>query len=67
MFVDFKCGGEKYYKSGAFEAIICPVDNQPCIYSGYCIERKRIRHTEKAKTCLKRENISNNGVVVDKK
>lgn len=56
MFIDYKCEGEKYLVSGTFQAIVCPVDGQYCIYTGYCSQRKRVRHTERAKTCLKKEN-----------
>lgn len=56
MFVDIKCAGERYIISGTFQAIICPVDGNYCIYTGYCSQRRRVRHTEKAKTCAKRKN-----------
>ena len=55
MFIDYKCDGTKYVKSGSFEGIICPVDNEYCIYSGYCGARRRVRHTEMAKNCTKKE------------
>lgn len=55
MFTIYKCEGEKYFKDGTREGIICPVDNTFCPYCGYCIEWKRIRHTERAKTCTKKE------------
>ena len=56
MFIDYKCEGEKYIISKSFEGIVCPVDGQYCMYMGYCSQRRRMRHTERAKTCLKKEN-----------
>ena len=55
MFIIYKCVGEKYYKGESREGIICPVDNQFCPYSGYCTEWRKVRHTEKAKSCKRIE------------
>lgn len=57
MFIIYKCAGEKYYKDGAKEGIICPVDNSFCPYCGYCSVWKKVRHTGKAQTCTKRERL----------
>ena len=56
MFIDYRCEGEKYIVHDNFEAIRCPVDGQYCIYTGYCSQRRRVRHTERAKQCTKKQN-----------
>lgn len=57
MFIIYKCAGEKYYKNGTKEGIICPVDNQFCLYTGYCTVWKKVRHTDKAETCKKKAQL----------
>lgn len=55
MFVVYKCEGEKYFKSSTQEGIICPVDGDFCPYCGYCVEWKKVRHTQSAMNCTKKE------------
>lgn len=59
MFVDIKCKGEKYMKTANGEGIVCPVTNSYCVYSAYCIERRRVRHTQRAQECTRRKEIEN--------
>ena len=57
MFIIYKCAGEKYYKDGTKEGIICPVDKTFCLYAGYCTVWKKVRHTDKAQACKKKEQL----------
>lgn len=56
MFIDYKCDGARYVKGNSVEAIICPLDGAYCPHTGYCPVRKKVRFTNKATSCKKREN-----------